>query len=107
MTFIIYIFRSMKDFINILRKYNLRPTKQRVNLGYILFGKGNRHINAEMLKKESDKEKQMVSPATVYNFLNDFYHVGLLTNVNLGNDKTWYDTNVEHYYHIFSEKILN
>lgn len=107
MKFIIYIIRSMEDFINILRKHNLRSTKQRINLGYILFGKGNRHITARMLKKESDKEKLMVSPATVYNVLNDFYHAGLLTKVNIGNDKTWYDTNVEHHYHIFSEKILN
>ena len=104
MTFIIYIIRPMKDFINILRKHNLRPTKQRLNLGYILFGRGNRHITAEMLKKESDKEKLMVSPATVYNVLNDFYSVGLLTKVNIDDDKTWYDTNVEHHYHIFSEK---
>lgn len=94
----------MKNFINILRKHNLRPTKQRVNLGYILFGKGNRHITAEILKKESDKEKLVVSPATVYNVLNDFYHAGLLTKVNIGNDKTWYDTNLEHHYHIFNEK---
>ena len=46
----------------------------------------------------------MASPATIYNVLNDFYHAGLLTKVNIGNDKTWYDTNVEHHYHIFSEK---
>ena len=104
MTFIIYIIRPMKDFINILRKHNLRPTKQRLNLGYILFGRGNRHITAEMLKKESDKEKLMVSPATVYNVLNDFYSAGLLTKVNIDNDKTWYDTNVEDHYHIFYEK---
>lgn len=33
-----------------------------------------------------------------------FYNVGLLTKVNIDNDKTWYDTNVEHHYHIFNEK---
>tara|TARA_B100001057_G_scaffold405825_1_gene418930 strand:- start:946 stop:1332 length:387 start_codon:yes stop_codon:yes gene_type:complete len=94
----------MKNFINILRKHKLRPTKQRVNLGSILFGKGDRHITAEILKKESDKKKLMVSQATVYNVLNDFYNAGLLTKVNIDNDKTWYDTNVEHHYHIFYEK---
>jgi len=94
----------MNDFINILRKHKLRPTKQRVNLGSIHFGKGNRHITAEILKKESDEDKLMVSQATVYNVLNDFYNAGLLTKVNIDNDKTWYDTNVEHHYHIFNEK---
>ena len=94
----------MNDFINILRKHKLRPTKQRVNLGSILFGKGNRHITAEILKKESDEDKLMVSQATVYNVLNDFYNAGLLTKVNIDNYKTLYDTNVEHHYHIFNEK---
>ena len=94
----------MDNFVNILRKHKLRPTKQRVNLGSILFGKGDRHITAEILKKESDKENLMVSQATVYNVLNDFYNVGLLTKVNIDNDKTWYDTNVEHHYHIFNEE---
>ena len=42
----------MDNFVNILRKHKLRPTKQRVNLGSILFGKGDRHITAEILKKE-------------------------------------------------------
>lgn len=104
MTFIIYIIVLMDNFVNILRKHKLRPTKQRVSLGSILFGKGDRHITAEILKKESDEENLMVSQATVYNVLNDFYNVGLLTKVNIDNDKTWYDTNVEHHYHIFNEK---
>ena len=104
MTFIIYIIVLMDNFVNILRKHKLRPTKQRVSLGSILFGKGDRHITAEILKKESDKENLMVSQATVYNVLNDFYNVGLLTKVNIDNDKTWYDTNVEHHYHIFNEE---
>ena len=104
MTFIIYIIVLMDNFVNILRKHKLRPTKQRVSLGSILFGKGDRHITAEILKKESDEENLMVSQATVYNVLNDFYNVGLLTKVNIDNDKTWYDTNVEHHYHIFNEE---
>ena len=94
----------MNEFINILRKHKRIPTKQRVNLGSILFGKGNRHITAEILKKESDEDKLMVSQATVYNVLNDFYNAGLLTKVNIDNDKTGYDTNVEHHYHILNEK---
>ena len=78
----------MDNFVNILRKHKLRPTKQRVSLGSILFGKGDRHITAEILKKESDEENLMVSQATVYNVLTDFYNVGLLTKVNIDNDKT-------------------
>ncbi|MDA8893035.1 transcriptional repressor [Hyphomicrobiales bacterium] len=93
----------MSDFKDILRSHNLRPTQQRVNLGKLLFGKLDRHITAEILKQESDYENLKVSKATVYNVLNDFYGAGLLAKVNIDDDKTWYDTNVQHHYHIFLE----
>ena len=32
-----------------LRDVGLRPTRQRMALGWILFGKGDRHVTAEML----------------------------------------------------------
>ena len=94
---------KMSDFKHILRSHNLRPTQQRVNLGKLLFGKLDRHITAEVLKQESDYENLKVSKATVYNVLNDFYGAGLLAKVNIDDDKTWYDTNVQHHYHIFLE----
>ena len=94
---------KMSDFKDILRSHNLRPTQQRVNLGKLLFGKLDRHITAEILKQESDYENLKVSKATVYNVLNDFYGAGLLAKVNIDDDKTWYDTNVKHHYHIFLE----
>tara|TARA_B110000438_G_scaffold39393_1_gene39266 strand:- start:388 stop:792 length:405 start_codon:yes stop_codon:yes gene_type:complete len=94
---------KMSDFKDILRSHNLRPTQQRVNLGKLLFGKLDRHITAEILKQESDYENLKVSKATVYNVLNDFYGAGLLAKVNIDDDKTWYDTNVQHHYHIFLE----
>ena len=94
---------KMSDFKDILRSHNLRPTQQRLNLGKLLFGKLDRHITAEILKQESDYENLKVSKATVYNVLNDFYGAGLLAKVNIDDDKTWYDTNVQHHYHIFLE----
>ena len=94
---------KMSDFKDILRSHNLRPTQQRVNLGKLLFGNLDRHITAEILKQESDYENLKVSKATVYNVLNDFYGAGLLAKVNIDDDKTWYDTNVQHHYHIFLE----
>ena len=94
---------KMSNFKDILRSHNLRPTQQRVNLGKLLFGKSDRHITAEILKQESDYENLKVSKATVYNVLNDFYGAGLLAKVNIDDDKTWYDTNVQHHYHIFLE----
>src|SRR6185295_7788284 len=55
-----------------LREVGLRPTRQRMALGWILFAKGDRHITAEMLYEEASKAKVPVSLATVYNTLHQF-----------------------------------
>ena len=38
-----------------LRRVGLRPTRQRVALGWLLFGKGDRHITAEKLYEEATR----------------------------------------------------
>src|SRR5262245_16199108 len=77
-----------------LREVGLRPTRQRMALGWILFGKGDRHITAEMLYEEASKAKVPVSLATVYNTLHQFTDVGLLRQVAVDGSKTYFDTNV-------------
>src|SRR5689334_25308595 len=69
------------DVKSMLRDVGLRPTRQRMALGWILFGKGDRHITAEMLYEEATKAKVPVSLATVYNTLHQFTDVGLLRQV--------------------------
>ena len=36
-----------------LRSVGLRPTRQRMALGWLLFAKGDRHVSAEMLYEEA------------------------------------------------------
>ena len=76
-----------------LRQVGLRPTRQRMALGWILFAKGDRHITAEMLYEEATKAKVPVSLATVYNTLHQFTDVGLLRQVAVDGSKTYFDTN--------------
>src|SRR3712207_5765612 len=61
-----------------LRRVGLRPTRQRVSLGWLLFGKGDRHVTAEMLYDEAMRARVPVSLATVYNTLHQFTEAGLL-----------------------------
>ena len=77
------------DVKSMLREVGLRPTRQRMALGWILFGKGDRHITAEMLYEEASKAKVPVSLATVYNTLHQFTDVGLLRQVAVDGSKTW------------------
>jgi Fur family iron response transcriptional regulator len=86
-----------------LREVGLRPTRQRMALGWILFAKGDRHITAEMLYEEANKAKVPVSLATVYNTLHQFTDVGLLRQVAVDGSKTYFDTNVTEHHHFFVE----
>ena len=86
-----------------LRGVGLRPTRQRMALGWILFGKGDRHISAEMLYEEATRAKVPVSLATVYNTLHQFTEVGLLRQVAVDGSKAYFDTNASDHHHFFVE----
>ncbi len=91
------------DVRTMLRDAGLRPTRQRMALGWILFAKGDRHITAEMLYEEAIKAKVPVSLATVYNTLNQFTEVGLLRQVAVDGSKSYFDTNICEHHHFFLE----
>ena len=86
-----------------LREVGLRPTRQRMALGWILFGKGDRHVTAEMLYEEATHAKVPVSLATVYNTLHQFTEVGLLRQVAVDGSKAYFDTNNSEHHHFFIE----
>jgi Fur family transcriptional regulator, iron response regulator len=87
-----------------LREVGLRPTRQRMALGWILFAKGDRHITAEMLYEEANRAKVPVSLATVYNTLHQFTEVGLLRQVAVDGSKAYFDTNNTEHHHFFIEE---
>ena len=86
-----------------LRESGLRPTRQRMALAGILYGKGNRHISAEGLHEEAMTAKVPVSLATVYNTLNHFTAAGLLREVVVEAGKSYFDTNTSDHHHFFLE----
>jgi Fur family transcriptional regulator, iron response regulator len=86
-----------------LRSIGLRPTRQRMALGRILFGKGDRHVTAEILYEEALSAKVPVSLATIYNTLHQFTDAGLLRQVAVDGSKTYFDTNVSEHHHFFIE----
>ena len=92
--------KQMKDR---LREVGLRPTRPRVALGIILFGKGDRHVSAEMLFEEASGAEVSVSLATVYNTLHEFTEVGLLRQVAIDSSKSYFDTNNTEHHHYYLE----
>lgn len=86
-----------------LRGAGLRPTRQRVALGWLLFGKGDRHVTAERLFEEANSARVPVSLATVYNTLHQFTEAGLLREIAVDGSKTYFDTNLTSHHHFLVE----
>ncbi len=86
-----------------LRISGLRPTRQRVALAKLLFSEGDRHICAESLHADALAQKVPVSLATVYNTLNQFKFAGLLREVAIEGDRSYYDTNTSNHFHFYNE----
>ena len=86
-----------------LRRSGLRPTRQRVALGWLLFAKGDRHVTAEKLYEEATGSRVAISLATVYNTLHQFTEAGLLREIAVDGSKTYFDTNVSRHHHFLVE----
>jgi Fur family iron response transcriptional regulator len=86
-----------------LRRVGLRPTRQRVSLGWLLFAKGDRHVTAEVLYDEARRARVPVSLATVYNTLHQFTEAGLLRQLAVDGSKAYFDTNPTEHHHFFLE----
>ena len=95
--------RPFADALRRLKKAELRPTRQRLALGKLLFDGGDRHITAEQLHDEATREGIRVSLATVYNTLNQFTAVELLREVVVAPGRSYFDTNVADHHHFFYE----
>ena len=87
-----------------LRTAGLRPTRQRIALGRLLFAAGDRHVTAEGLHLEAAKAGAQLSLATVYNTLHQFTTAGLLRQVVVDGDKTYFDTNTGDHHHFYAKE---
>ncbi|MFZ3034900.1 MAG: iron response transcriptional regulator IrrA [Parvibaculum sp.] len=86
-----------------LRDAGLRPTRQRLALGRLLFDGGDRHVTAETLHEEAQSAGISVSLATVYNTLHQFTGAKLLREVVVDSSRTYFDTNISDHHHFFVE----
>lgn len=86
-----------------LRHAGLRPTRQRVALGDLLFANGDRHVTAELLHDEAVAAGERVSLATVYNTLHQFKRAGLLRELAIEGSRSYFDTNTSNHNHFLIE----
>ena len=86
-----------------LRRAGLRPTRQRVELGRILFAQGpSSHLGGGPACGGRGGRRSL-SLATVYNALHKFTQAGLLRKVAIDGGRAYFDTNVSDHHHFFVE----
>ena len=87
-----------------LASAQLRPTRQRLALAELLIGDGrNRHVTAETLYGAAMEQDSGVSLATVYNTLRAFCDAGLMNEVTIGGNRSYFDTRTDDHPHYFWE----
>ncbi|MAT22958.1 MAG: transcriptional repressor [Rhodobiaceae bacterium] len=92
--------------MGILRKADIKITRQRVHLAGILFNLPQGHFTAEELHDETKQGNLKVSLATVYNTLKHFSQNGIIKTLQVDSHKTFFDRNTDHHYHIKSNNII-
>ena len=87
-----------------LAQAQVRPTRQRLSLASLLVGDGcNRHATAESLFMAAKDRGESVSLATVYNTLRAFCDAGLMAEITVDGQKSYFDTCTEEHPHFFWE----
>ena len=96
---------DFKLHIDRLKSSRLRPTKQRLAICKILFGRSSTfHFSIENLKKIVEKNtKNKISLATIYNTVHAFRKNGYLKEISLKGNKTFFDTNTKNHHHFYDE----
>ncbi|MDA1088790.1 MAG: Fur family transcriptional regulator [Proteobacteria bacterium] len=95
--------RPFKQVLDRLRGAGLRPTRQRLALAKMLFEGPDRHVTAEILHVEAQAATIRVSLATVYNTLHQFTSAGLLREIVVDSQRSYFDTNITDHHHFFFE----
>ena len=99
--------RKYRELIEQLKTAGLRPTRQRLALGRLLYGENGdieRHVTAEQLHAEAMSAGVRESLATVYNTLHQFTEAKLLREVVVEPGRSYFDTNVDDHHHFYFEQ---
>lgn len=89
---------------DLIKASGLRPTRQRLALGGLLFAGEDRHVTAEQLHAEVVALGEHVSLATVYNTLHQFRRAGLVRELAIDGSKAYFDTNTSNHNHFLLEQ---
>ena len=99
-------------YIDKLRNYGLRPTKQRLQICEVLFDTEKTfHFTINELDRKIKKQiNNKISLATIYNTVHAFEKKGYLKQIPINSSQTYFDTNVtdhHHFYDLKDDKLID
>jgi Fur family iron response transcriptional regulator len=87
--------------VDLLRRHEINPTHQRIEIAYALFSR-NAHLSADQVLAAVNDRHSETSKATVYNTLNLFLKKRLIREVIVDPHKVFYDPNTEPHHHFYN-----
>lgn len=92
---------SRAEVIELMRQKGVNPTQQRVEIAQVLFSEPQ-HVSADQVLSLVNKQRAIVSKATVYNTLGLFARKGLVREVIVDPTKVFYDPTTAPHHHFYN-----
>jgi len=84
-----------------LQDHEISPTRQRIEIAYILFTH-EQHLSAEQILAAVNAREIRASKATIYNTLNLFVQKHLVRELIIDPSRIFYDRNMEPHHHFYN-----
>ena len=91
---------TRQNLSEVLRSHAIHPTRQRIEIAYVLFSRGE-HVSADQILALVNERDSETSKATVYNTLKLFLEKRLIREVIVDPDRVFYDPNVAPHHHMY------
>ena len=92
---------SRENLVEVLRRHDINPTHQRIEIAYALFSRCE-HLSADQILAIVNERTSETSKATVYNTLNLFLEKKLIREVIVDPNKVFYDPNTVPHHHFYN-----
>lgn len=92
---------SRVEVIDLMRTKGVNPTQQRVEIAQAMFAEPQ-HVSADQVLTMVNKQRSLVSKATVYNTLGLFARKGLVREVIVDSSKAFYDPTMSPHHHFYN-----
>ncbi|MBI2779426.1 MAG: transcriptional repressor [Gammaproteobacteria bacterium] len=89
------------DVVALMREHGITPTQQRVEIAQVLFSRPQ-HLSAEQVLALVNRDRHVVSKATIYNTLGLFVGKGLIREIIIDPTKVFYDPATSPHHHFYN-----